>query len=312
MSLTIYIPCSESELVEAVILNSGEMVFSDYDIEFDILAHDMGDEPTICAEAYITWENDPLNFICSSGLFPIELTGSILSLWCKEAVRKAGKRLKKIKCYKEAMRNAKTCSKFWSAIKKIQYPVETEEEGAFSGYEAYPEIRGEYRGEYTEEEDIYEESDWQEVYEEESERFDPQKKFLYKPPSNQKRDILYPVIKNIHDSKFELTVAWNSYINKERYPTQRNTIEEKAVIAVKNNSSYIFDYLNQMETFGGIKEQPTKICNSVVKHALDVFFLKAFPGSKNIAGELERLPEYMDEGRDYMLMLAMKEIQRYR
>ena len=239
--LKLLIPCEAPELTPAIIDNDGDMIFPDYDIETDMIAVELGDDPSFCADAFIAWNNNPLHFICASGLFPIDLTGSILALWCQEAARKARKQLKEAHCFKETVALTNECAKFWR-----------------------------------------------------SRRYN---------------------LKKIRQSKLDLVRAWNSYVRKvtggySGAQYLKSAIEHKAINAALDNYRYIQDYVTQTEMVGGVTE-PIGNCSDVMANVIDVFFIKAYPGSTDISGDLMRIPEYMDEGRDYMFMLAMKEIRRY-
>lgn len=117
MTLHLQVPCEGPELTDVIILNNGEMEFPDYDIEHDLVLAEMGEEPTFCSVIYLKWERDPLNFICKSGLFPINLVGRIMTSWCKESIRLTKDELTEMGCYKALVANAKACASFWTSKK---------------------------------------------------------------------------------------------------------------------------------------------------------------------------------------------------
>jgi len=117
MTLHLQVPCEGPELTDVVIRNDGEMEFLDYDIEHDLVLAEMGEEPTLCAEVYLSWEQDSLDFICDSVLVPIDLVGRIMTRWCKEAISLTKDELEEMGCYKALIANAKACASFWTAKK---------------------------------------------------------------------------------------------------------------------------------------------------------------------------------------------------
>lgn len=300
--LRLMLPCEDAELTEAIIDNDGDMIFPDYDIEEELIAVELGDEPSFCASIVISWNNDPLHFICHSELFPLDLTGKILSLWCKEAARKAAKALKEAKCYKETMANIKACAKFWKSAGKL-----TKETGYV---EAIPTAAGKLP---TPPVALDDDEDEYEYDEEEIKGEPPWERYIVIDYGDNS------LVKKIQQSKNNLINKWNDYVRRrlgrKSYGSRsmkqlRSTMENKVVSAALENTNFALEYINQMEMVGGVTGL-TKSCSEVMCNVLDLLFIKLYPGSVDIAGDLMRMPEYMDEGREYMYMLALKEIRRY-
>ena len=119
------------------------------------------------------------------------------------------------------------------------------------------------------------------------------------------------LLKNIHQTKSNLIIAWNNYVATERWGSSAHSrIENKAITAVLENVEFALKYVRQVETYGAVEDHIEE-CSPVTANVLDVLFLKTYPGSVDIAGDIMRIPEYMDEGREYMFELAMKEIRKY-
>jgi hypothetical protein len=124
MSIILQIPCDESgKLGRVEIARSLDMTFLDYDLEYDLAFEAMGgDNPSFCLQAYKTWQDNPMGFLCGSGLVPVAHLGVMSCGLVREAVpiveAAIGRNDEHLSCLKYALGLADVCGKQFRRVRR--------------------------------------------------------------------------------------------------------------------------------------------------------------------------------------------------
>lgn len=118
MGVILKIPCEDGRLVDVEITRGLEMFFHDYDIEYDLAMQEFGEEPSFCAVALMTWRQDPMRFICESGLIPIQKLGVVTCKLAEHGIGRVQEHVDFI-CYKNALGLIKACESAFRSQKAL-------------------------------------------------------------------------------------------------------------------------------------------------------------------------------------------------
>lgn len=86
----------ESEGIDLEITDNGALIFLDYDIDFDVLAYDMGDESTPAVDLFNDWQERPIPTLFR--LMLLDFPGSFYMSICKKWILDATSIFYKVGC----------------------------------------------------------------------------------------------------------------------------------------------------------------------------------------------------------------------
>lgn len=118
MGVILKFPCEDSRLIDVEITRDLEMIFHDYDIDYDLSMIEFGEEPSFCAEALMVWRNDPMTFICESGLIPIQKLGIVICRLAENGIGLVQEHADFI-CYKNALSLIRACESAFRSKKAL-------------------------------------------------------------------------------------------------------------------------------------------------------------------------------------------------
>jgi len=87
MPYDFYIPAEPADWTRATLLDSGELIIHDYDVEVDEAAAALGFNPSLVLQVISAWEEEPIALLCGDlALLPIDDSGVAATAWAKLAV----------------------------------------------------------------------------------------------------------------------------------------------------------------------------------------------------------------------------------